>query len=87
MKNWFIEVVSVMIKNTEAAFAAGRGVCCAIKLPVYDKMEFYDLLQRFMETVDAWRKMIELVGQTKPLMSQVRPETPPPAPGEVRFDV
>lgn len=60
---------------------------CAIKLPVYDKMEFYDLLQRFMETVDAWRKMIDLVGQTKPLMSQVRPETPPPAPGEVRFDV
>ena len=60
---------------------------CAIRLPVYDKMEFYGLLQRFMATVDAWRKMIDLVGQTKPLMSQVRPETPPPASGEVRFEV
>ena len=60
---------------------------CTIKLPVYDKMEFYDLLQRFMAAVDAWRKMIELAGQTKPLMSQVRPETLPPASGEVRFEV
>lgn len=60
---------------------------CAIKLPVYDKMEFYGLLQRFMATVDAWRKMIELAEQTKPLMSQVRPETLPPASREVRFEV
>ena len=59
---------------------------CALKLPVYDKTEFYELLRRFVTTVDEWREMIRLAGQARPFMAEVRPEAPSSAAGEVRFD-
>lgn len=59
---------------------------CALKLPVYDKTEFYDLLQRFMLAVDEWRGMIQLVGQIKPLVEQARAGASAQTAGEVRFD-
>ena len=58
-----------------------------LRLPVYEKTEFYELLQRFVTTVDEWRGMIELVGQTKPLLTQMREGAAQPLPNEVRFDV
>lgn len=47
---------------------------CSLRLPVYDKNEFYDLLRRFAATVGEWREMLELVGRARELMPQVRPE-------------
>lgn len=61
---------------------------CTIRLPVYDKAEFYSLLQRFLTAVGEWREMIDLAGRAKGLVKEVRPEEPPAwtKPGEVRFD-
>lgn len=59
---------------------------CALKMPVYDKTEFYSLLKRFVDATDEWRTMIELAGQAKGLMPKVRPEVTAPQMGEMRFD-
>lgn len=60
---------------------------CALKMPVYDTNEFYSLLGRFVTACDEWRGMLELAGQAKGLMKQVRPDAPQPQAGELRFDV
>ena len=61
---------------------------CTIRLPVYDKVEFYGLLKRFLESVGEWREMIELAGRAKGFVKEIRPEEPPtrPMPDEMRFD-
>ena len=60
---------------------------CTLKMPVYDKSEFYSLLQRFVATVDEWRTMIDLAERAKEHIQEVRPDAPPPQMGEMRFDV
>lgn len=46
---------------------------CSLRLPVFDKNEFYELLQRFVTTVGEWREMLELVERAREVMPQVRP--------------
>lgn len=48
---------------------------CALKMPVYNKAEFYSLLQRFVKTVDEWREMITFAGQAKEAAGKVRSES------------
>ena len=60
---------------------------CTLRMPVYDKAEFYSLLRRFVTACDEWRAIIELAGQAKGLMKEIRPDVPPPQAGEVRFDI
>ena len=49
---------------------------CSLKLPVFDKNEFYELLRRFVTAVDEWREMLELAERAREVMPQVRPEQP-----------
>ncbi len=60
---------------------------CTLKMPVYDKAEFYSLLKRFVEETNEWRTMVDLAGQAKDLMPKIRPEAPALQTGEMRFDV
>lgn len=60
---------------------------CALKMPVYDKEEFYALLNRFVAACNEWRVMIELAGHAKGLMREVRPDVPSAQPGELRLDI
>ena len=52
---------------------------CSLRLPIFDKVEFYDLFRRFVTTVNEWREMLELAERARGVMPQVRPE---PATGE-----
>ena len=52
---------------------------CSLRLPIFDKEEFYDLFRRFVTTVNEWREMLELAERARGVMPQVRPE---PATGE-----
>ena len=50
---------------------------CSLKLPVFDKNEFYELLRRFVTAVDEWREMLELAERAREVMPQVRPPDQP----------
>ena len=50
---------------------------CSLKLPVFDKDEFYALLQRFVTAVDEWREMLALAERAREVMPQVRPPDQP----------
>ena len=60
---------------------------CTLRMPVYDKAEFYALLKRFVATVDEWRTMIDLADRAREHIKEVRPDAPPPQEGELRFDI
>ena len=66
----------------------GDIVCahCTIRMPVYDKDEFYLLLLRFMKAADEWEQMLDSAGwdesprrkpEQKPAQKN-RPKFPPP---------
>ena len=50
---------------------------CSLKLPVFDKEEFYGLLRRFVTVVGKWREMLELAERAREVMPQVRPPDKP----------
>lgn len=60
---------------------------CTLKMPIYDKTEFYELLNRFVENVDNWRTMIDLADRAREHIKKIRPDAPPPQEGEIRFDI
>lgn len=60
---------------------------CTLKMPVYDKAEFYALLNRFVAIVDEWRTMIDLADRAREHIKEIRPDAPPPLEGEIRFDI
>ena len=49
---------------------------CSLKLPVFDKEEFYGLLRRFVTAVGEWREMLALAERAREVLPQVRPEKP-----------
>ena len=49
---------------------------CSLRLPIFDKVEFYDLFRRFVTTVNEWREMLELAERAREVMPQIRPERP-----------
>ena len=49
---------------------------CSLKLPVFDKAEFYGLLRRFVTAVDGWREMLALAERAREVMPQIRSENP-----------
>ena len=59
---------------------------CTLRLPVYDKDEFYDLLRRFVSVADEWRTMIEFAGRVDAGIREIRPETSPAPSNEMRID-
>ena len=50
---------------------------CSLRLPVFDKEEFYGLLRRFVTVVGKWREMLELAERAREVMPQVRPSGQP----------
>ena len=46
---------------------------CSLRLPIFDKVEFYDLFRRFVTTVNEWREMLEFAERARKVMPQVRP--------------
>ena len=57
---------------------------CSLRLPVFDKDEFYALLQRFVTAVDDWREMLDLAERAREVMPQVRPPELPADEGFLR---
>ena len=49
---------------------------CSLRLPIFDKEEFYGLLRRFVTAVDEWRGILDQAEQARADMPQVRPEQP-----------
>ena len=49
---------------------------CSLRLPIFDKEEFYRLLRRFVTAVDEWRGKIDHAERAHDVMPQVRPEQP-----------
>lgn len=60
---------------------------CALKMPVFDKAEFYALLKRFVTACGEWHAMIELAGQANASEKAVRPDAPSPAEDGMFFRV
>ena len=60
---------------------------CTLALPVYDKAEFYSLLQRFLSSVDEWREMIALAGRSAEILKDIRAEEPPQSVTDIRIDI
>lgn len=49
---------------------------CSLKLPAFDKEEFYGVLRRFVTAVDDWSEMLDLAERAREVMPQVRPPEP-----------
>ena len=49
---------------------------CTIRMPVYDKDEFYLLLLRFMTAADAWEQLLDGSGSDDPAAGSRPEETP-----------
>ena len=57
---------------------------CSLKLPVFDKEEFYGVLRRFVTAVDDWSEMLDLAERAREVMPQVRPPELPADEGFLR---